>query len=491
MSQPFPTFLKLTPKIKRIAVIISIILFGGLIYGIFLLQYTHQISGYIDFDRVHIKYIYPEVISLLNNKLDKKNDVDWSSFAYIFYATDYTSVCNSIMLIHQLKGFKSKAQFLLLANTQILDPKVYGEDYENLIKFSDSYDVKIKPVDVTINDEGSYWEASFTKLEIFNQFDYERLIYLDTDSILPNGNLDELFFIPPAKLATVTAYWLTEGLLKKSKTDYHNSERVLDSDDRMANVQKVLDIIENYKGELPLGNKNKEQEYLRNQKTFFNTLYNSLPNYESLDEFFFSSILMVITPSMDIKKRMIDSYKARKKHDFDMDMLNRYIFHPRLILSEQQSRNVKNDIPDLLLLPHRVYGCLTGQLNFESKHDSFLADPQDQPYIGSTSSKKPYYDVSDIPEPSKEWLPNVKYMHFSDAPLPKPWNWKDPNADYMKHKKRCPNDPFFKDITIHSDLTTTDCNAGKMWEKFHETFAQLRKNICHHDLVGDPKKNKP
>lgn len=51
------------------------------------------------------------------------------------------------------------------------------------------------------------WAESFTKLLIFNQTQYDRVLYLDSDGMVLQP-MDELFKLPPCPVAMPRAYWL-------------------------------------------------------------------------------------------------------------------------------------------------------------------------------------------------------------------------------------------------------------------------------------------
>lgn len=51
------------------------------------------------------------------------------------------------------------------------------------------------------------WADSFTKLLAFNQTQYDRVLSIDSDSLLLK-DMDELFLMPPAPVAMPRAYWL-------------------------------------------------------------------------------------------------------------------------------------------------------------------------------------------------------------------------------------------------------------------------------------------
>ena len=50
------------------------------------------------------------------------------------------------------------------------------------------------------------WDKSITKLLAFGETEFDRVIHIDTDATVLN-NMDELFFLPSAKVAMPRAYW--------------------------------------------------------------------------------------------------------------------------------------------------------------------------------------------------------------------------------------------------------------------------------------------
>ncbi|KAM0372215.1 hypothetical protein ACHAPK_004787 [Fusarium culmorum] len=159
---------------------------------------------------------------------DDDDDVDWSRFAYIQYVTNEDYLCNSVMIFEQLHRLGSKADRLLMYPKEMLEP---GAAYSNkrggqlLIRARDEYNVTLQPIEIQHRDgqDGisptaptypslsnfclETWADSFTKLLAFNQTQYDRVLSLDSDSMVLQ-HMDELFQLPPCPVAMPRAYWL-------------------------------------------------------------------------------------------------------------------------------------------------------------------------------------------------------------------------------------------------------------------------------------------
>ncbi|KAL3483608.1 nucleotide-diphospho-sugar transferase [Aspergillus germanicus] len=138
--------------------------------------------------------------------------VDWSRFAYAQYATNIDYLCNSVMIFETLHRLQSKAHRLLMY------PSNYSIDDNTreswvLRKARDKYSVEVVPIEVQRRDSGdSAWVESSTKLLIFNQTQYDRVLGLDSDATILQ-HLDDLFLMPPSPVAMPRAYWLDQDKL--------------------------------------------------------------------------------------------------------------------------------------------------------------------------------------------------------------------------------------------------------------------------------------
>ncbi|KAJ3469763.1 hypothetical protein MRS44_003910 [Fusarium solani] len=139
-------------------------------------------------------------------------DIDWSRFAYTLYATDSEYLCNSVMILEALHRLSSRADRLIMYRSEMFRLENAGSsDARLLIKARDEYDAKLVPVPV-LHRRGadSTWADSYTKLHAFNQTQYRRILFMDSDSVMLK-HMDELFFLPSSPAAMPRAYWLLPG----------------------------------------------------------------------------------------------------------------------------------------------------------------------------------------------------------------------------------------------------------------------------------------
>lgn len=79
------------------------------------------------------------------------DNVDWSRFAYVQYATNDAYLCNSVMLFEILHRLETKADRLLMYPTDFQiddDPNTDSYNGRLLKKARDEYNVKLKPIQV-------------------------------------------------------------------------------------------------------------------------------------------------------------------------------------------------------------------------------------------------------------------------------------------------------------------------------------------------------
>jgi hypothetical protein len=72
----------------------------------------------------------------------------------------------------------------------------------------EDYYVKLRPIEVLSQDDAAQatWADSYTKLLAFNLTEFDRVLALDSDSVVLQ-NLDEIFLLPAAPLAMPYVYW--------------------------------------------------------------------------------------------------------------------------------------------------------------------------------------------------------------------------------------------------------------------------------------------
>ncbi|GAB1198253.1 N-acetylglucosaminyltransferase [Aspergillus pseudonomiae] len=138
--------------------------------------------------------------------------VDWSRYAYSQYATSSAYLCNALMVFEALQRLGSRAQRVLFF-PEDWDVSVESErdrDSQLLAMARDKYNVMLIPISLeTIKPgagSGESWDKSISKLLAFGESEYDRIIHLDSDANVLQ-NMDELFFLPPTKVAMPRAYW--------------------------------------------------------------------------------------------------------------------------------------------------------------------------------------------------------------------------------------------------------------------------------------------
>ncbi|VVT46225.1 uncharacterized protein SAPINGB_P001108 [Magnusiomyces paraingens] len=196
---------------------------------------------------------------------DLDNSVDWSKFAYVQYVTNAVYLCNSVMIFEQLQRVGSRAQRVLMypeewnqpgffdpptdpagpgygfkeeideeahekaqeeevlkaqenkapnrfkrdIDDSVFDQSSMAHNVEYLLKVAVmKYNAILKPVKTakleSVDPALSY---SFTKMHIFNQTEYDRVLFLDSDGSV-RRNMDHLFLLPSAPVATTKQYWV-------------------------------------------------------------------------------------------------------------------------------------------------------------------------------------------------------------------------------------------------------------------------------------------
>ncbi|KAK4168483.1 nucleotide-diphospho-sugar transferase [Cladorrhinum sp. PSN259] len=171
------------------------------------------------------------------------SSVNWSRFAYIQYVTNSHYLCNSVMLFESLHRLGSRADRVMMYPSHMLDPNSPEKKRDNdrdrqlLLKARDEYDAKLVPIAVYRKDTNEEtWAESFTKLLAFNQTSYDRVLSLDSDSVVLQP-MDELFLLPSCSVAMPRAYWL------QPEKDILSSQIML-VQPSAAEFQRVMEAIE-------------------------------------------------------------------------------------------------------------------------------------------------------------------------------------------------------------------------------------------------------
>ncbi|EEY70600.1 cleavage induced conserved hypothetical protein [Phytophthora infestans T30-4] len=132
--------------------------------------------------------------------------VDLKPFAYFFYVTSNTYACAAMQFIHHLvddlKMNSSRIDVVVLHTSHV--------DARFLHKLQERQHVRTMIVDSVQADAAEpTWKESLTKLRAFQDWGYNRVVFIDADAV-PLANLDHLFDLPPATLYAPTAYWIEQ-----------------------------------------------------------------------------------------------------------------------------------------------------------------------------------------------------------------------------------------------------------------------------------------
>lgn len=352
----------------------------------------------LKFDNKAVKYISTETIlqSSKSFQIDKPHSIDWNRFAYVFYATSPSRLLPVLINVKQLRKFKTKAKIHLMCSFDIdaeLPDKAENIKFKNIMKMLEKkYAVGISQYETIkskYRQDSTYWNDSFTKLHAFNLIQFDRVIYLDADSIL-NNKMDQLFFLPPALLATTIDYNNAPEVMKP-KTIKELIQYSDDSDLPPTPLEYSLNVQDIYKSLME-----HEVDFTMD---YFWKLYNALPNMESAIDLYpkmsLASYVMVIMPDEKIFQWILKTVESKKVEEYDMeiinniwrlpDLLNKNAFTKTLRSEPEDGKNFwlrKKSIPSLMIIPHEPYALLSGEFRKPLlEHSAYLTNPPDFGYL--------------------------------------------------------------------------------------------------------------
>ncbi|KAF2114737.1 nucleotide-diphospho-sugar transferase [Lophiotrema nucula] len=153
----------------------------------------------------------------------------WSDFAYAQYVTNEEYLYNSIMMLEALHRVEVQADRIILYPEDYkvpVDNESSGDPTGKLLaQARDLYGAKLIPIQVQKIAKGDEtWQESYTKLLVFNQTQYKRIISLDSDATVQKP-MDELFLLPPTTVAMPRAYWMDQLFLSSHIVVIEPSER--------------------------------------------------------------------------------------------------------------------------------------------------------------------------------------------------------------------------------------------------------------------------
>ncbi|KAF1315602.1 Glucose n-acetyltransferase 1, partial [Globisporangium splendens] len=244
--------------------------------------------------------IQADVSQQLLDRVQNNSFQPRSSCSYMLYVTSDTYACASLVLINQLRNtLKSSRDIdITILHTDAVSSS-YIAKWRNSSNFGEGvHAVQVAPIQASSGDPT--WRHSLTKLRIFQHIGYDRVVFLDADS-LPIRNLDHLFDLPV----------------------YQDGEVSGDED---ADVETK---------------KNRVAPLFYAPKAYW------------LPQPFFASTVMVLTPNNATFDNLLtfvnERRHTRSSGDFDMDVLNAY-FHKSLAQLDSALRTPKEQ-PRAKLLP--------------------------------------------------------------------------------------------------------------------------------------------
>ncbi|KAF4314999.1 hypothetical protein G195_011387, partial [Phytophthora kernoviae 00238/432] len=146
-------------------------------------------------------------------------------FAYFFYTTSNTYACAALQLIDRLiNNLQMNSSHIDIV---VMHTRRVGLHLLN--KMQDELHVRTILVEPLHADAAERtWRESLTKLRAFQDWGYDRVVFLDSDAV-PMTNLDHLFHLPPAPLYAPTAYWLEQPFFASTLLVIEPSDTVFDS----------------------------------------------------------------------------------------------------------------------------------------------------------------------------------------------------------------------------------------------------------------------
>ncbi|CCH59114.1 hypothetical protein TBLA_0B02720 [Henningerozyma blattae CBS 6284] len=459
-------------------------------YKKFFKQNKDGLSGI--YNPLELKQIPEETIDdLYLHELENHiKDIDWNKYAYVTYITDPDYLCNALVLFNSLIKSETFAKLVLLVSGSLFDPEITPPEQiddinflldklSNMQTFADDQ-IIIKKVNTIkkVNDD-TPWNDSLTKLHIFNQTEFERIIYLDNDAILnhENENLDELFFLPTyITFAAPLTYWFTsiqdvekssKVLKKKSKVNINLNYYIKTLKTRIKKGQMIYNHLPSLPDTLYLNAKNLGQDIISS-----GPLYSPIFDYgtESVGNLKFATDLMVIKPDQAFFDEFMyyELPKILKSNEkYDMDLINGSLFNLKRIIYNQFQlfrKLRKHFVPNVLILPFNRYNLLSGSVK---KNDELKILNND--ILGykrlSDSGEEVLFDIEDI-------VANSKYIHFSDYPLGKPWNYE--SIDKIK----CDVDNDFDfDEADNENNYESNKKICELWNSIYQKYYD-RREIC-------------
>jgi alpha-N-acetylglucosamine transferase len=159
-------------------------------------------------------YVAP---SLVNGTLPR--------FAYTFYATNDRYYCSALVNAKRLRDVGSDNRIdILIFHSSVYSPSLHLKNKANILNIKDRI-----VNDMPLTADG-YYRDCLVKLRVFDLNEYNRVILMDSDSIVIKP-LDHLFLLPDVILAAPRAGWLPQPFLTSMllvvKPDLKTTDRII------------------------------------------------------------------------------------------------------------------------------------------------------------------------------------------------------------------------------------------------------------------------
>ncbi|KAI3405740.2 GNT1 [Candida oxycetoniae] len=416
----------------------------------------------------HLKILPEEVVNYYDTFPLENTD----RLAYMQYATNYDYLNLAILNFVELRNAKTQIPNLVILFDEIL--QYYSSNVWNqLYLVANHYNITLRstPLLKTNYMDDSPWAASFTKLHVFNQDDFERIVFFDSDSMFVNASIkggaidpvgrnchiDELFKLPQElTLALPQAYWLNNVVEGKAPPlKYKQKFEIPDERRQRLKMKKLV----------------YDLSTTNNWQMLPSLLYDS-HKFSNVDNFFANHI-MVVKPSKRLFTKIMkyvynpwywrftNRKNLRKSSDYDMEILNKFL-----------DTELHKGHLNVGILPHRVYGVLTGEFR-EEWHGRFTAEPQYLPFVKKQSNKG--WNPMQI-------LSKIKLVHFSDSPIPKPWEEHEKEYPYNTKKIFCKSwnmTEYNIKYPNYKPRLVEDCESVEIWNWFRTQFEVSRKDLWY------------
>eukprot|EP01084_Bolivina_argentea_P185200 319397_1 len=154
------------------------------------------------------------------NTINTTEKHDYSRFGYAFYATKYEYLCSAFVAIESLLNTNILSEYDII----IIIPKpnirkilitVKMQQYINITNTNRIGNIIIKNFTIPreLKASKSFYKYTLLKLTIFQLYQYKRIIYIDSDSLILK-NLDHLFLLNDnITIAAPQAIWLDKNVV--------------------------------------------------------------------------------------------------------------------------------------------------------------------------------------------------------------------------------------------------------------------------------------